>query len=288
MAVHNFHIGIELVLRTILLKYDIRREKELNINFNALLKDADKALKDQDIKIPFQQQIKALNTMRGLIQHHAKVPDSSDIDDYRLYSEKFLASVFEDYFECDFDETNRVSFVKNGHLKTLLEISATRLSEDEYIKSACYSAAVFEYARYSISHEIKGMYNARRISSAMSRFRGNNRRDEYELKYAFERTLERVLESERLTILLTSGVLLSDYRKFNKLAPYVKFASMGNPHFFFTGSDFNVNHDVAEWLLQFVVNSIINWQQIGLNPMLGNEHIRGFDHFLEKGVERIS
>ena len=282
MSVHNFHIGIEILLKAILLKHEIRTENALDISFDGLMADVDKhpKFKENDKKLPYRQQINGLNRMRGLVQHHAKVPDPSDLDDYRLYAERFLVAVFRDYFDVDFVSINRISFIEDEFLKMLLKRASDELKNEERVASICFSSAAFEYARDSISKVMRDMYTLSRIGSSISRSPGNTRG---ELTQAFKHTLEKVTESERLTILLTSGILLSDFRKFKKLTPNTRFMSAGNPHFQ-VGPNYSPDAEDASWVRGFVIGSIINWQQIGLNPVLEEHYKRGVDHFLANGI----
>ena len=45
----------------------------------------------------------------------------------------------------------------------------------------------------------------------------------------------------------------------------LQFMMAGNPHFQ-VGQNYDPSSDDANWVLQFVISSIINWQQIGLEP----------------------
>ncbi len=282
MAVHNFHIGIEIILKAILLKYEIRAENALDISFDGLMADVDnhQEFKNKDKKLPYRQQISGLNRMRGLVQHHAKVPDPSDLEDYRLYAEKFLISVFREYFDTDFATVNRISFVEDTNLQKLLSRASEELAQGNFLASVCFSAATFEYARTSVTKVMRDMYTVSNISSAIRRLQANSRS---ELKQAFEHTLDKVAESERLTILFTSGVTISNFRQFKQLTPHTQFMSAGNPHF--QGRpNFVPSSDDANWVLEFVISSIINWQQIGLKPALDENNIRGVEYFLENGV----
>lgn len=282
MSVHNFHIGIEIILKAILLKYEIRAENALDISFDGLMADVDKhpAFKQEDKKLPYRQQISGLNRMRGLVQHHAKVPDPSDLDDYRLYAERFLASVFKDYFDVDFLSINRISFVEDDLLKKLLNRASDELTNEEYLTSICFSTATFEYARNSISKVMRDMYTLSRIKSSIRRSQADSNGV---LTQAFKHTLEKVTESERLTILLTSGISLSNFKKFRKLSPNTSFMNAGNPHFQI-GPSYKPSSDDAKWVIEFVISSIINWQQIGLNPVLEEHYQKGVEYFFENGV----
>lgn len=282
MAVHNFHIGIEIILKAILLKYEIRAEKSLDISFDGLMTDIDKhhEFKEKGKKLPYRQQISGLNKMRGLVQHHAKVPDPSDLDDYRLHAEQFLVSVSRDYFNVNFATINRISFIEDTYLQKLLNRASKELSQKEYLASACFSVATFEYSRNSITQVMRDMYTVSRISRSISRSPGNSRG---ELTQVFEHILDKVVESERLTILLTSGISLSNFRRFKQLTPQTNFMNAGNPHFQ-VGPNYNPSYDDANWVLEFVISSIINWQQIGLKPKLDENSIRGVEYFIENGV----
>src|SRR5580765_5661390 len=45
IAVHNFHNSIEITLRAVLLEYGIRKDRELNIDFEALMNDVSSKVK---------------------------------------------------------------------------------------------------------------------------------------------------------------------------------------------------------------------------------------------------
>lgn len=286
MAIHNFHIGIEIILKAILLKYEIRAENTLDISFDGLMADVDKyqEFKDNNKKLPYRQQISGLNRMRGLVQHHAKVPDPSDLEDYRLYAERFLISVFKDYFDTDFATVNRIAFVEDSNLQKLLNRASEELAQENFLASVCFSSATFEYARSSITKVMRDMYTVSKISSAIGRSQANSRG---ELKQAFEHTLDKVAESERLTILLTSGVTISNFRQFKQITPNTRFMSAGNPHSQIS-HHYDPSSDDADWVLEFVIGSIINWQQIGLKPVLDENSILGVEHFLENGIKKNS
>jgi len=60
IAVHNFHNAVEVALRCIFLKYEIRGEKQLNIEFGAMLNDIDnhQLFRDKGIKLPYRQELR--------------------------------------------------------------------------------------------------------------------------------------------------------------------------------------------------------------------------------------
>ena len=81
ISVHDFHNAIEIALRAIFLQYEIRAERQLNITFEAMLNEIDNypQFKSQGIKLPYRQELRSLNQLRNLVQHHAAEPPSARI-----------------------------------------------------------------------------------------------------------------------------------------------------------------------------------------------------------------
>ncbi|MFC4892679.1 hypothetical protein ACFPDQ_06410 [Pseudofrancisella aestuarii] len=152
IAVHNFHISIEIAVKSILLRYGIRGDKTLNIDFESMLNAVDgfDDFKKRNLKLPYRQEIRNLNSMRNLVQHHVKEPSENDMYDWRLSSYSFLKKVFESYFEIDFDEISRISFINNEGLKQYLMQSKKKIDNEDYYSASCLAAGAFEYAYSSI------------------------------------------------------------------------------------------------------------------------------------------
>ena len=101
IAVHNFHIAIEILTKAVLLHHEIRGEKTLNIDFESMLAEIDKQppFKARNIKIPYRQELRNLNQYRNLVQHHAMVPEQSVMDDFRVFTRRFLEKSIPLYFD---------------------------------------------------------------------------------------------------------------------------------------------------------------------------------------------
>lgn len=262
MAVHNFHIAIEIIVKSILIHYEIRSEKGLSIDFETMLNDVDKFqyFKDKGQKLPYRQNIRNLNQMRNLIQHHVIEPSASDMNDWRLYSSRFLIKVFEDYFGIDFESVSRVSFIDDVILRKYLEKAQMELSIQDYESASCFAAGAFEYASHSLSNFIPRSHSEFFITSSLGFQNVDNN-----ISDAFKKTLKRVDEAEHFTSLLATGLSLSDYKKYKDAAPFVIFLEDGSPRFEnYQGRDFTV--ESSKWLINFVISIIIKWQQQGLNP----------------------
>lgn len=276
MAVHNFHISIEIAAKSILLKYEIRNEKTLNIDFESMLNEIDQfqEFKDRGLKLPYRQEIRNLNLMRNMVQHHVIEPDESSMDDWRLFSYRFLKRVFDSYFEIDFDKVSRISFINDEGLRKYLEKSQKLLKEGSYDSASCFAAGAFEYASLSFSNFIPNSSSEFFITSSLGHS-GVSR----DLQDAFKKTLKRVDESEHFSALLASGVNLSDYKKYKDSSPFVQIMVGGNQHYStYAGKVFDLESTV--WLQNFVITTFIKWQQLGLDPKIP-------DHLLESAIQSL-
>lgn len=281
MAVHNFHIGIEIAIKSILLKYDIRSEKTLNIDFESMLNEVDrhKSFQDSGLRLPYRQEIRNLNLLRNLVQHQAMEPDQSSMDDWRLISSRFLSRVFKEYFEVDFEKVNRIFFVSDNVLKKYLNTASAYISEENYDSASCLAAAAFEYAALSISDFIP--------DSSVSFFVSNSLRRsgfDYEgIQKAFKETHARIDQSEHFAALLATGLRLSDYRKYKDSSPIVTIFYGGKPHFeVIENKTFTAESSI--WLAEFVISSLMKWQQLSLEPRVAEYVFEGANAFIDEEI----
>lgn len=284
MAVHNFHISIEIAVKSILLKYEIRNDKTMNIDFESMLNaiDQHKEFKNSGQKLPYRQEIRNLNQMRNMIQHHVIEPEKSSMDDWRLFSRRFLEAVFSQYFSLQFDEINEQTFISDTTLQKYLKAAVEHVSSRDYYSASCFAAAAFEYAAFSISSFLPDSSTSFFINSSLR----NTSLDFGDFKEAFEKTHERVAQSERFSAFLTSGIRLCDYKKYKNSIPSVRFVMSGNP-IFQSHTSKSFTEESAKWLVQFVLSSIIKWQQLGLDPKIPERLSSGAESFINKELETL-
>lgn len=285
MAVHNFHIAIEITIKSILLKYEIRSDKTLNIDFESMLNEVDsyQGFKEQNLRLPYRQEIRNLNQMRNLVQHHAMEPDESSMDDWRLFSSRFLKKVYEKYFGVDFDEVNRVTFVQDDGLKKYLNTALKFLSLDKFDEASCYASAAFEYAALSISDFIPDSSASFFINASLGRSDVGVR----ELQDAFKDTHKRIDQSEHFSALLASGLSLRDYKKYKDSSPFVIIMAYGHPHFQ-TNSNMEFTKETSTWLVGFVISTIVKWQQLGLSPKIREYNAEGAISHIDKVISELN
>jgi hypothetical protein len=284
LAIHNFHIAIEITVKSILLKYDIRNDRTLNIDFESMLSEVDRHqdFKERGLKLPYRQEIRNLNQMRNLVQHHAIEPDQSSMDDWRLFSKQFLEKTFMSYFDIDFDNVNRMDFVADDGLKKYMNLALLHISNRDFASASCCAAAAFEYASLSISSFIPESSASFFVRSSLYRsgidFEG--------LENAFRKTHKRIDESEHFAALLASGLNLADYNKFKEATPFVTIMFGGNPHFE-TVENKEFGEETTKWLAEFVISTLIKWQQLGLSPKIPDHLASGAHGFIDEETARI-
>lgn len=284
MAIHNFHIAIEIAVKSILLKYEIRNDKKLNIDFETMLNEVDKhqAFQDKGLRLPYRQEIRNLNQMRNLIQHHTVEPDQSSMDDWRLFSGRFLNQVFQEYFDTDFDKINRISFVADPTLRKFLNTALDYRSGQKFDSASCLAAAAFEYSALSISRFVPGSSAAHSVSFSLWRAGF----DSSGIESAFKATHERIDQIEHFSALLATGLKLSDYNKYNEFAPFVYIMYGGNPSFQIKHEN-NFTAESSSWLIHFVTSSLIKWQQLSLDPRILDHLSSGANAFIQEEIAKL-
>jgi hypothetical protein len=274
MAVHNFHIAIEILVKTVLLHHEIRGEKTLNIDFETMLAEIDKdpEFKRKGIKVPFRQEIRNLNQYRNLVQHHAMVPERSVMDDFRVFTRRFIEKAMPLYFGMSFAEVSRYEFIDNSLLKKLASNAYEKMQAGEFEESICLSAALFVYGSSSITDFLpdEGLNSAFFATSGLREFR--------DLTSAIEKTHDRIRNSEKFTALVASGLKLADIKRFRSKTPHVTLAIHGHP-WFYARQDAAYEKQDAEWILDYSVACILLWQREGLNPGI-REHWSGAVEFI--------
>lgn len=144
IAIHHFDISVEIVLKNILLKHNIKSLNELKVSFDNLWAYVNNAseFKKKKILLPYESQIKNQRNLRNGIQHNASIPSSEDVETCRGVSRAFLEEVFERYFDEDYGRISLIELVENEWIKERLERAKKELENDNFEQCIllCYSA----------------------------------------------------------------------------------------------------------------------------------------------------
>lgn len=142
LAIHHFDNSVEISLKNILLKYKIKPENELKINFDTLWASVNnyELFRKQNQKLPYESEMKGLRTVRNRIQHHADVPSIEDVEKYRVATRAFLESVFDKYFKgAKFSEISTIDWIESEWIRVRLTAAYDQLSKGD-TKQALISA----------------------------------------------------------------------------------------------------------------------------------------------------
>lgn len=282
LAIHNFHIAIEIVLKAILLENEIRSEKTLNIDFERMLADIDAfpAFKEVGKILPFRQELRNINQQRNLAQHHAVEPHADALAEVRYVSYRFLVDVFDRYFDCSFDEISRVDLIQYPTQRRLVLKALALLAKERYLDSSCCSSAAFVLAQSMLTSALPGGgQNALFFASTdLKRIDETGR-----LERVFGKVYGKIHESELFSAVLASGVSLAELSRFQKSTPRTDFSLTGKPWFHVWNAE--VNREMAQNAIDFVIDCVIKWQLQGLELQVSDERLGDLLKYIEEDSE---
>lgn len=289
IAIHNFHNALEIALRSIFLHHEIRLEKQLNIDFESMLNEIDshEVFRQKNIKLPYRQELRNLNQIRNMVQHHAVEPESSTLDDWRVFTNRFLIKAFKTYFNIEFDEITSTDFIECEGLKRLLLAGYRLHKNNQYLESIIAAKLAFIYASYSIrrflpSDGLNSDFFA--ISSISSELHQLNSRLSHKIEDVIRKIYEKITESQQYSAIISSGVLFSDYKRYERLTPSVKLTLDGS-YVVQMGANFNPDSESSSWVLSFVEQAIIKWQLAGINLEFNDQLLMSCNNAIQKLTE---
>lgn len=207
ISIHNFHNSIEITLRAILLHHEIRLERELSLDFESLMNQIDQysIFRSQEKRLPYRLELRRLNTVRNLVQHHAHEPEESSMEEWRVFTERFLSRTFKEYFDENFDNLTSLIFINDERLRNLLECAEDRLSDGKLDRALCANRLAFTYAMSGLHmHHADLGLNARSLTSG--RLKTGVLELDGVINHILEAIQNRIMASERYSMLLASGV----------------------------------------------------------------------------------
>lgn len=239
------------------------------------------ALHDTDHNIfrrlipPFRQELRSLNSLRGLIQHQGIEPDITSLEDFEIITRKFLHESFIEYFNVDFNNLSRIDLISDILVKDLAKGALKALEEKDFLKSAVILEGGFQLLTVSITHSLlKTKFNTPFfVTSDLSNLNlPKELREVYTpIKKAIEKIYERIQLSDSFSALLGSGINLADLKRFQNKPFVLDFSISGNP-IVQTTQDINLTENYSYWSLDFFTSTVLLWQKNGLNPNIDINH----------------
>lgn len=279
ISIHNFHNAIEITLRAIFLQYEIRAEKQLNIEFEVMLKEIDNfdSFKKSGKRLPYRQELRNLNQLRNMVQHHAVEPETSTMEDWRVFTKRFLIESFKDYFDKSFDNISSLDLIADDNLRKLIEISGKYLANKDIVQCAINAKVAFEYAIQKILNEVP---HKNKNYHRLSNFNINQSKEINANIY------ESIKETKHFLVMLSIGIELSEYKQIEKLTPKVKLSNNGYPHL--TQRNKIDSLEDATWIYHFTTNCITHWQSLDLEPALPSWTVKGFNKYIDEQQKRLT
>ncbi|ASJ76748.1 hypothetical protein [Granulosicoccus antarcticus] len=269
VAVHNLHIAVEITLRTIILEFEVRREKQLNIDFESMMGEIDNhgELKKQQKRLPYRQDMRNLNSFRNLIQHQAIEPDGTAMNDWRVLTSRFLKQAYADYFEIDFEELSKISFIENPVIRKHLVVAKKHFEFTNYESAAGYAASAFDLASHTIFDKLEGVSRPQETRFSFDEFGLSSKyagSENEPLLKEIEKQHDRLMIVERFLAASAAGIEPNDYENFKLRAPHVAHTGDGRTHIGPWNKPGTLDERMcANWVIDFSTKAILRWQQLG-------------------------
>jgi len=278
ISVHNFHNAIEIVLRAIHLEHEIRVERELNIDFEVLINEIDKFPKftEKGQRLPYRQELRKLNSTRNLVQHHAHEPEGSAMEEWRVFSRRFLAAAYREYFEEDFDGLTPVDLIADTRLRRLLLRSSDNQTRENWRESLRACTLAFQYASSSLREYLPRPG----FQSPLFELHTGNQELDVRIERILGKVYERIAEAERYAAVLASGVNVANLARYQRTSISPTFTMSGSPTF--EPQSKEIIADKVRWAWRFVVETIIRWQTTGLEPHVPRQYQNLCDRQLDE------
>jgi len=276
IAVHNFHNAVEITLRAIALEHEVRVERELNIDFESLLNEIDRfePFRSKGERLPYRQELRKLNSVRNLVQHHAHEPEGSTMDEWRVFSKRFLSKAFKQYFGVDFEALSPVDLIGDPRLRRILQLSERLNGRSAWDDATCADKLAFQFAMMSLRADLPAG------QSSWAFFAGGRSVRGLGLDDLLKKVDKRFEELEQYTVVLASGVTPGAYARFTRAKIFVHIMESGAPIFDRAMGFASMTREESEWIHEFVVQTIVRWQNAGLRPTVPSWQEEGCDAFL--------
>lgn len=282
ISIHNFHIAVEIALKSVLLYYNIRSEKTLNVNVETMISEIEKHdFPNNSYTLPpFKQEILQLCKARNLAQHAAIEPDRTHLEEICVITRKYLDLLFKTYLGIKFESINRTSLINCPHIRSYIEAGCKHLETSGHDKAAQFFSIAMQHSINSIEKTF-----ARTKKSIFLHNRDNHGNVARDYERDMRDIYNRIEKSGLQSIILSSGVKFSDYIRYLTSIPSTTFSMNGTPHFNYHYLKHEIQPENVIWAKNFVTDCIINWQRQGLIISLDEHHIEGCTMFLNESCD---
>lgn len=314
MAVIGFDLAVETLLKVVYGTLESR--KTPSDSFPNLFDQCDNLLSSAELPslTPYRALVLHTHSVRNDAQHKAKYPNEVDVQDARTHTKDFCQAVIQNVWGLSFEQLSIIELLDDETLRSLLSQSLLQIQASDNKKALTFAEASFYWASqcfYDVlpkhNTSLSGLlplddFGNRLLSIVAAVI--NERHpdmpvrdfDMYRYQSQLPRQLRKVKVEEPLldylqhierksayfAAILHSGISLVDYRRFQQIVSPTSFHSGPDQQkriIVHWGEKEPTEADTL-WAHHFVVNSIVHWQTIGLNPIVDlsdsytKEHVR--------------
>jgi hypothetical protein len=220
--------------------------------FDEIIKAPANKSKDE---LPHKAKILELNKARVSFKHYGNLPDASEAQKFRGYSEDFLRISFERFFNEDFDKISLSSLIKFADVKEYVQKAERKYEEKNYQESATELAKARKLLLDKLDRYIpKVDYNLKSASSLFDRQARSHASDTFNYLYNYLDMLR------SLNIINMCGVSINDYAKFKTILPSAHQTMDGKFHISYLKNRYS-KEDV-EFSISFIINLSLKIQSV--------------------------
>ena len=246
LAISLFQDAIEIFIWTLVKKFDAQiTEKTSFLQYYDKIKQAP-GNENKD-ELPHKGKILELNKARVNFKHYGILPDPSEAQKFRGYTEDFLRVSFEKFFGEDFDEISLSSLIGFEDVKKHVQIAERKLKEKNYTESATELAKARKLLFDKLDRSIpKVDYNLKRVSNLFNRQAQSDASKIFNYLYNYLNILR------SLNIINMCGVSINDYSKIEMILP--KANQTMNGKFHITHFKAMYSKEDIDFSISFIIN----------------------------------
>jgi len=257
IAIHHFHAAAETAAKALLLRLGIRTKKSLNIEFEVMLTEVDQHLKSRGAGLPLRQEMRNLNTVRNLIQHHA-YEGVEKVDEMRYFTRAFLDKVYQDCFGLAFERLSLGDLIHSEEIRTRIKEAEEYMGNGDYLLSAAACSIAFQESLRSVRkpYERDTFFSPFFVASGLR---------EVGLDRHVEAIVREINDLQEIMALLCLDINFAAYTHFQRLVPDCYQTLDGTNNWYIAVPEGREWTAAEVWsIYNFVIDALLRWQDVDL------------------------
>lgn len=284
IAIHQFHAAIEITIKAVFSKL-FPNEKIGFVQFNTIVKK----IRSQcpwitDSRVEF---LERLNERRNDVQHAAEVLATEHIPEYQVKSKDFLEDCLSQHFGIKFAELDLADAINDEKIREALLWVKEYIEMGEYEDAVALCKGIYKIVEQTFDERLHRLESLKtQIGSRLRLGRGGRYvhaikdqnlrafKDDFlsahsETIRAFENLIDELLELFKSVISVGESGNWSDKQHFLSVYPDAAWMQSGNLRYLPiipAKLAIDATEEEAVWVREYVIRSIIDWQDRGFEP----------------------